>query len=301
MTFDLNKLRTFYTVVKCGGLSRSEDILGIKVSSISAQLSSLEKEVGAVLLTRNKSGIKLTQSGCKLFSLLKTSLPNIDRIHETIGSNDKDLEGNLTISTWMGIGIYLITECIMGFMKKNPKLVINVIGDNAEIDFNTYEYDAAIREFIPNRDDLVQKELISYSHKLYASQKYLDQHGTPKTPKDLDNHRLISTSLKPDGKYKMVDWHLLAGMPKGTFRAPHLVINSTAGVEKMLKEDLGIGTIAPFYDSVVNNELVEILLDYEKPKLTFYYIYPKSMDDFPKIKLFGDSLLQEIQDKNISF
>ena len=159
------------------------------------------------------------------------------------------------------------------------------------------KYDAAIRELISNRDDLIQKELISYSHRLYASREYLDRNGTPKTRKDLDEHRLISTSLKPDAKYKLVDWHLLAGMSKGTYRTPHLVINSTAGVEKMLKEGLGLGTVAPFYDSIVNNELIEILADYEKPRLTFYYIYRKSMEGFSKIVIFGENLLKEIQDK----
>ncbi|MBP9878260.1 MAG: LysR family transcriptional regulator [Alphaproteobacteria bacterium] len=301
MSFDLNKLRTFYTVVRCGGLTKSQDLLGIKVSSISSQISLLEKEIGSTLLTSSKSGVRLTQTGEKLYSLLKSNLPNLERIQEIIGSNDKDLTGTLKISTWMGVGVYLISECIMDFMKKNPKLTVALLGDNSEIDFNAYEYDAAIREYIPNREDLIQTELVSYSHKLYASKGYIEKYGMPKKIGDLDQHKLISTSITPLGKFQLVDWHLTAGKEKGQHRQPYIVINSTAGVEKFIKEDLGIGTLAPFYDSVVTHGLVELFPEYEKPKLTFYFIYQKSMGDFEKIRSFEAYLVQKIHKQNIEF
>ena len=43
-----------------------------------------------------------------------------------------------------------------------------------------------------NRADLIQRKLGTVATNLYASPEYLKQNGMPRTPQDLDNHRIIA-------------------------------------------------------------------------------------------------------------
>src|SRR3546814_9708901 len=56
------------------------------------------------------------------------------------------------------------------------------------------EADVAIRMSPPRQPDLIQRHLLTMRTHIYGAREYLDKHGTPKTPEELDDHRLIVRS-----------------------------------------------------------------------------------------------------------
>jgi LysR family transcriptional regulator, flagellar master operon regulator len=59
-------LQTFVSIVETGSLVRASEQLNVTQSTVTARLRSLEQELGAILLHRQKSGVTLTASGTKL-------------------------------------------------------------------------------------------------------------------------------------------------------------------------------------------------------------------------------------------
>ena len=57
------------------------------------------------------------------------------------------------------------------------------------------EADVAIRMKEPSQADLIRKRLMTVKMRLFASPKYLETHGTPKSEIDMKNHRLICQNL----------------------------------------------------------------------------------------------------------
>jgi LysR family transcriptional regulator, flagellar master operon regulator len=61
-------LQTFVSIVENGSLVRASEQLNVTQSTVTARLRTLEQELGAILLHRQKSGVTLTASGTKLLS-----------------------------------------------------------------------------------------------------------------------------------------------------------------------------------------------------------------------------------------
>ena len=59
-------LKTFVSIVETGSLVRASEQLNVTQSTVTARLRTLEQELGATLLHRQKSGVTLTASGTKL-------------------------------------------------------------------------------------------------------------------------------------------------------------------------------------------------------------------------------------------
>ena len=59
-------LQTFVSIVESGSLVRASEQLNVTQSTVTARLRTLEQELGATLLHRQKSGVTLTASGTKL-------------------------------------------------------------------------------------------------------------------------------------------------------------------------------------------------------------------------------------------
>lgn len=59
-------LQTFVSIVENGSLVRASEQLNVTQSTVTARLRTLEQELGAILLHRQKSGVTLTAPGTKL-------------------------------------------------------------------------------------------------------------------------------------------------------------------------------------------------------------------------------------------
>ena len=59
-------LQTFVSIVETGSLVRASEQMNVTQSTVTVRLRTLEEELGATLLHRNKSGVTLTASGTKL-------------------------------------------------------------------------------------------------------------------------------------------------------------------------------------------------------------------------------------------
>ena len=292
----IDQLIAFNTVVRIGSLSGAEEELGIKVSAISTRLSSLEKNLNTVLMKRSKAGIELTSQGRLLFEFIKDFIPKLESIEEVINSNSDNIKGPLKVTTWHGIGSFLLPEYVIKFRKKYPDVLINILGDNRERDFADYNSDALIFPHYKEREDLIQLKIFSIQLDLYASKDYIAKYGAPKSLGDLVNHRLIGTTTFPEGAYLKTDWHLFQGTERmENFIKPFLVINSTAGVYNYCINGEGIGAFPYYYlDESSKDKLVKLFPEFQPPVLDFYYIYEKSMQDIPRIKAFGEFLLDAI-------
>jgi DNA-binding transcriptional LysR family regulator len=62
---DLDLYRVFYTVAKCGSLTKASEELYISQPGVSQAIKHLEKQLGGKLFTRTHRGMELTEGGGK--------------------------------------------------------------------------------------------------------------------------------------------------------------------------------------------------------------------------------------------
>lgn len=292
---DLEKLRVFYQVAMQSSISAAAGKLHIAQSAVSRSVSMLEEELRTQLFIRQggAKGVVLTDTGQILLKSAKKifDLENLTTVE--IEDFNREPAGTLKIVSSLGIINFWLIELLEDFLKHYPKLNLILEGYNdVQISLELSDADVAIGPLISNSPDLIQDYLMYYPLRLYASPKYIDVFGMPKTPQDLDHHRLIIFSTSRKSAFGNVDWHLNLGCPPGVSRKPFLQVNSSFALVRAAEQGLGIVTINPNFPGIEN--LVEILPESEGHRVDIYYSYHRNFKNSRRIKAFQEYLNQNI-------
>jgi DNA-binding transcriptional LysR family regulator len=118
---EIRNLRTFKTVARLLSFSRAAERLHYAQSSISAQIQSLEEELGVRLFDRLGRRILLTEAGERL---LQFSDKLLELEEETLAAvtGSKDPQGTLTIRIPESFGVHRLPPVIRRFRSRFPKV-----------------------------------------------------------------------------------------------------------------------------------------------------------------------------------
>ena len=267
---DLEKLRSFYYVIKEGSLIKAASVLDKNHTTLSKHLTELEETYNIKLFVRKRKRLELTDKGKELFKLAQSTIPNLENGATEILS-PKEQPNKLRIITTTGIiGVWLIKK-VKILAKEFPDLKVAIITTNADIDFENSKADVGI---VPkqNSKGLSHKKIKILHTGLFASPTYLEQNGHPKSWEDLKNHRLISFYSDYEGNIGNIDWHLKKELPDHSIRESCLSINSGFLVFEAGCQGLGIITMAEEFEYLKNSNLVRVLPNESGTTLEVFYV-----------------------------
>ena len=185
---DWRALQDVVTVAETGSLSAAARRLNVSQPTVGRRIEQLEEQLGALLFNRTARGLVITKVGEGILShaiQMEEGALAIERI--ATGAN-QELQGNVRISLIEDLGIQWIPQKLNEFHKEFPQLAIEVNIDNRNVDLLRREADIAIRLARPEQADLICRKVGMLNFGLYASQSYLDEHGTPVRRADLKEH-----------------------------------------------------------------------------------------------------------------
>ncbi len=130
MTFD--RLRTFLTVAKHGGISKATDELALTQSAASRQILSLEESLGVKLFLRKGRSLVLTEAGRVLQEYATRAFQVLAEAREAIDGLKGLVRGHLRISAASTIGTYMLPEVLGEFKVRYPGIEISLSITNKE-------------------------------------------------------------------------------------------------------------------------------------------------------------------------
>lgn len=292
MPMDWDKLRVFHKVARAGSFTHASEVLNLSQSAISRQVSALEGEVGVPLFHRHARGLILTEQGEILF---KASSEVTDKL-EVAAGRLKDFrgtpQGSLRVTTTVGLGSAWLSIRMNQFLDLHPKIQVELILSNAELDLGMREADCAIRLRQPQQPDIIQRKLFTVHFHVFATQKYIDRFGRPDSTADLDDHRLIVWGDETPNYLADVNWMLTAGMPPGKAREPALKINSILAIKRAAQRGAGIALL-PDYSVEDDSGLIPVLTDTDVPSFDTYFAYSSELRNSARLSAFRDFLLDQ--------
>ena len=221
-----DKLRTFYQIGTIGSFSGAAEVLNTSQSALSRSILILENYIQIQLFERTPRGLVLTRQGEILFESLKKITSELRQAQSSLEEAENEPVGFIRIAGTTGVASLLLSAIIPDFLKLYPNIQISIYGNDIMPDLHSDEVDAVIYPFIESDDSLIQTYLTTFHLKLYASKAYLEKFGVPKTPSDLDNHRLLAYGdYKTFHPFVDANWHLTAGIKQGDIRQPYVMIN----------------------------------------------------------------------------
>lgn len=118
---DFKQINAFVNVVKYKSFSRAADAAFLTQPTISAHVISLEKELGVILLNRNRGEAVLTEDGKKLYSYA-VELMNIrdEALREVKRDVREDIAGVLSMQVSSVIGESWLPKHLLDFREETP-------------------------------------------------------------------------------------------------------------------------------------------------------------------------------------
>lgn len=284
---DWDRLRVFHTVAVAGSLSKAGLSLGLSQSAVSRQVSNLEGDLEMDLFLRHARGLMLTERGEILFEAVGDMIDRLSSAENLLNDMRSTPSGELTVSLSVGLGSMWLADHLTKFIEDYPDMRLRLLLTDEEPDLSAREAHISIRFKRPTRGHLVQKHLISVGAHAYASQAYLDRFGRPKTPSDLNHHRLIAYAEDVATVFPNMNWHLRAGTTDGQIRRAHLSVNNVPAMQRAASTGFGIATLPDFFGAM-DPSLEMVFQDKDQVVGDLYLVYSEDLRQSRRVRVFVD-------------
>lgn len=288
-----DKLKVFYFVANCCNISAAAIKLNTTQPSISRKILILERQLKTQLFYRTSRGLEITEAGKEIYGLVKNFMSQLEGARTM--HNLKQTTGKFKISTTIGaLERWLSISVIPKLIEKYPQISFEVIGHYDNLDLFSGESDVAILP-VPQEYPQDKREGLCYDYLFerhwgfFASKKYIEKYGEPKTVEDLDKHKIIIMSqafqYSAHRQHKnLYAWPLIIGMPEGKARKPILETSSDIAIINAALEGVGIFGAIKEWPFLKNYPDIKPILPELSKSFSFYYIYPEQVKDAPFIR-----------------
>lgn len=127
---NLDLYRVFYTVAKCGSLTRAAEELYISQPAVSRSIKQLETQLGVTLFTRTHRGMQLSAQGGKMiFDEVERALNLLGDAENRISEIQKSATGTIRIGASDTIFEYFLADKIVEFHERFPAVKFELLAD----------------------------------------------------------------------------------------------------------------------------------------------------------------------------
>lgn len=292
---DWDKLKSFHAAAEAGSLTAAGERLGISQSAVSRQIAALEESLGVSLFQRHARGLVLTDAGQTLHNSTMDMAVAANSAVSALKDQHDTPQGELIVTAPVAFGTSWLVPRLGAFHDRHPDLFLDLRLDDKEYDLLKLEAECAIRLWPADKADLIQRRLAHVATNLYAAPEYLKAYGTPKTPRDLDNHRIIAYHQDEGvpAPMKSMSWACQIGRDDAPPRQAVLTVNNVFAMLRAVQAGVGIADV-PDYMAEVTPGLVKVLPDHVGPGFDLYFIYPSDLRRSKRISAFRDFLTQQV-------
>ncbi len=189
---DLDSIRVFLVVAQSGSFTEAARTLDVSVSSVSRQVSALEKGLGIALFTRTTRSLSLTEAGAMFESGSRELVKQLDELREAVSTPDREPSGTLRVSAPLALGRLHVASAAIKYMERWPKVKVELELTDKIVDLVDSNIDVGIRIGLLTDSSMVAKRLGSVKRFVYASPEYLAKFGVPETPEELVDHSCLT-------------------------------------------------------------------------------------------------------------
>ncbi len=258
----LDVMKLFLRVAEAGSFSKAAQQTGIAQSTVSKQVASLEKRLGAQLVRRTSRGLALTSAGQLYHNEALRLVDAFDDLDEAVAEGQRSPTGVLRLTCPPGLATSHLLPHLDRFMTDYPKLSLDFVVSQGNLNLVEERIDIAIRVGELENSELRSRQVGTAEAIVVASAAYLRARGTPTNPEELRGHALIASARA--GRPR--SWTFRRGLervtidPQGPIQSDDVELTRCA-----VKSGLGIAHAASwlFKDELASGEVHRLLADYQ--------------------------------------
>lgn len=184
-------LTHFVSVAQHNGFSAASKATGVEVTTLSRAVARLEKQLQCSLFHRTTRRVSLTPEGEQFLQEVTRSLAILNNARENLAQSKTKPSGKLRVNAANPFILHVLTPLIPAFLQRYPEIRIELSSDDNIVNLLEKKADVAFR-IGALEDSTLKMQLIGRSPLfLVASPQYLAQHGAPRKPEHLGQHRFL--------------------------------------------------------------------------------------------------------------
>jgi DNA-binding transcriptional LysR family regulator len=282
----LDLIQIFVRVVESGSFSATAREFGVRQPAISKHIAALEAQLGAALIWRSSRTLSLTEAGREFYESSIRLLEDFDAAAARVSRAQTTPRGLIRMMASSTFSRLYISSHLEEFLKLYPDISVELLTSNSPTSLIEDGVDVAIHGGELSDSSLIAKKIAETSIATVATPVYLEKHGVPTHPSELDRHQAVVfvqhgaprewVFEDPSGR--------LVYQPKGTVRT-----NDAEQLRIAVLSHLGIGN-APswlFQRELASGSAVQVLNGYTQPK-PIYAIRPGGRRLTTKVRVFID-------------
>ena len=287
------EMTAFVRTVETGGFSAAARQLGLTPSALSKLVTRLEDRLGARLLQRTTRRVQLTAEGEAFYARARPILKAMDEAEAEVAEASASPRGQLRLFCGSTFGMHQLAPAIPRFQARHPAVAIDITISDERLDMMQEGFDLAIRIGPLEESSLVARRICNLERVICASPAYLERHGTPRTPDDLQQHNCLWITSLP----------ALRRWPFDTddgIRVVHVdgnvVTNNAETVLQLAVAGVGVTRLSDVVvaEAIRAGTLVPILSDWHHVEpVPLFATYPSGRNLSPKVRAMVDFLVEE--------
>ncbi|WP_448954345.1 LysR family transcriptional regulator [Labrys neptuniae] len=281
-------LTAFVRTADLGSFAAAGRVLGLSASAVGKSVAKLEQDLGVRLFQRTTRTIRLTEEGRLFHERCRRILDDLDDAWTIVAGSRDVPRGRLRVSTPV-VTYHILLPLMPEFMALYPEIELDFDFNDRLVELVEEGVDIAIRSGDLPDSRLMSRVFCSFRQMLFATPDYLERHGTPVKPRDLDGHLAIRYRFLNSGR--PLEWPLILppDEPEPRMRTV-LTCNNMEAMRGATLGGLGIGIMPDFLvrDAVAAGTLKAVLPDHVTGPRNFHMLWPSNRQLSPKVRVFVD-------------
>ncbi|WP_419695024.1 LysR family transcriptional regulator [Mesorhizobium muleiense] len=282
----------FLAVVEEGDFSAAARRLRMTPSAVSKIIGRLESRLGVRLLQRSTRRISLTAEGSTYAESARRILNDIKEAEIAVQPGAEP-RGRLRVSLPSAFGHRLIVPMLPAFIDRYPAVELELMFTDAIVDLLAEATDVAVRVAAHSDSRLVVRRLAPNRRVICASPRYLERHGMPTTPDDLQGHICLGVTAR--GGLNIWEFGGPDGLQSMRIRSP-IEANSTEALRRLALAGIGIIRMSEILvgPDIEAGRLTALLTGYNHPDgAPICAVYPPGRILSPRVRVFVDFLAEQ--------
>jgi DNA-binding transcriptional LysR family regulator len=284
----LDEIAAFAAVADGRSFTQAAKRLGVSGAQVSKLVARLEDRLGARLLNRTTRDVSLTDTGRAYLERARGVLQEFEALEGSV-RDETGPSGLLRISAPVAFGAKQLGPALLDFAEAYPEVSLEVFYADRSVNLVDEGFDVAVRIGQLTDSSLIARKLAPVRMVTCASPAYLQAHGVPLAPADLQRHEaIIDLNVREP---------LLWGFGRGgecmdTRVHGRLRFASAEACLEAAERGLGIARAPDFVaaDRLRDGRLSTLLCNYEPETVHVHAVYPHARHLAAKVRVFVDFL-----------
>ena len=284
-------MQAFARVVETGSFTKAADTLHMSKTTVTQLVQQLEARLRVRLLNRTTRKVNITADGAAYYERVIKLLADMDDAETSLSSAAAAPRGRLRVDVPSPLARFILMPALPDFHARYPDIQIDMGVSDRVVDLIGENVDCVVRGGELTDQSLVARRIGDLQLGVFAAPSYLERHGTPAHPQDLENshHRIVGFLWARTGKALPYAMHRDGERLHVQGRYVLAVDDGNAYVAAGLA---GMGVLwLPDYMSraaLERGELVPLFEDWRLDPMPMYVAFPPNRHISLKLRVFID-------------